>query len=358
MQLTEQQCQQFSQNIITWYHQHGRKSLPWQQNRTPYRVWVSEIMLQQTQVTTVIDYYQRFMARFPTVNDLAGAPIDDVLKLWTGLGYYARARNLHKAAQMVVEQYGGEFPTCIDEIQTLPGIGRSTGAAILSLALNQPHPILDGNVKRIIARCFMVEGWYGQAKVLKHMWQLVEKLSPVTDIQPYNQALMDIGSAICTRSKPNCNDCPVNEFCMANIENKTAEYPHKKPKKDKPVKSQWWPLIIKDGKVLLNQRPPSGIWGGLYSFSDFENEQQLKNYCSENHIVAKHYNVLEPMTHIFTHFQLDIQPVLIELDEHTCLDNVAASNQEIWHPIAQEPQFGVPTPVVKLLSVIKQALNN
>lgn len=350
--LTADNSKQFSTNIIIWYGEHGRKSLPWQQNRTPYRVWVSEIMLQQTQVTTVIDYYLRFMEAFPTVNDLAKAPIDDVLKLWTGLGYYARARNLHKAANMVVDDFDGEFPTCIEQIQTLPGVGRSTGAAILSLALNQPHPILDGNVKRIIARCFMVEGWYGQAKVLNTMWSIVEKLSPQKDIQPYNQALMDIGSAICTRSKPKCDICPVSEFCMANIEGKTAEYPHKKPKKEKPVKSQWWPILVSNGKVLLNQRPPSGIWGGLYSFHDFESEEQLTAFCKENQLVAHKSQQLEPMVHIFTHFQLNIQPVLIELETGNEINQVADNNVQLWHEIGTEPTFGVPTPVVKLLKVL------
>ena len=350
--LTPKQRKQFSNNIISWYQQHGRKTLPWQQNRTPYRVWVSEIMLQQTQVTTVIDYYLRFMDAFPTVNDLAVAPIDEVLKLWTGLGYYARARNLHKAANTVVNEFGGEFPTCIEQIQTLPGIGRSTGAAILSLALNQPHPILDGNVKRIIARCFTVDGWYGQAKVLKQMWTIVEDLSPTKDIQPYNQALMDIGSAICTRSKPKCELCPVADFCIANKASKTAEYPHKKPKKDKPVKSQWWPILICDGKVMLNQRPPSGIWGGLYSFSDFESEAQLTNYCHENQLVTNNTKHLEPMVHIFTHFQLNIQPIVIELELGGKHSQIADNNMQIWHPIGNEPAFGVPTPVVKLLKAI------
>ncbi len=345
---------QFSVNIIDWYEKYGRKHLPWQHNRTPYRVWVSEIMLQQTQVTTVIDYYHRFMDKFPTVNELANADIDEVLHLWTGLGYYARARNLHKAAKVVVEQYDGEFPTTLTEMESLPGIGRSTAGAILSLALDLPLPILDGNVKRVMARVFEVEGWYGQAKVMEQLWQIVEQLTPKDNIQPYNQAMMDIGATICTRSNPDCDICPVAEFCQARSNNTTAEYPHKKPKKAKPVKSEIWPIVIYQGQVMLNQRPTTGIWGGLYSFNAMDDEQALENYLATKSWVLEQKIELDEMKHIFTHFQLNITPVILKIADHQYFSSIADSDKSVWYRLDTELSFGVPTPVVKLLKQIKR----
>ena len=353
MNLANDVKQQFSTNIIDWYGQHGRKHLPWQQNRTPYRVWISEIMLQQTQVATVIDYYLTFMAKFPTVEALADADIDEVLKLWTGLGYYARARNLHKAAKCVANEYNGVFPTDIDQMQQLPGIGRSTAAAILSLALDLPHPILDGNVKRVMARCFMVEGWYGQAKVMKQLWHIAEQLSPIDSIQPYNQALMDIGATICTRTKPDCSACPVNQFCQANKQGKIEQFPHKKPKKAKPVREEYWPIVVYQGQIMLNQRPPSGIWGGLYSFNSFEDEKELNTYKDEKAWVVKAIEPLATLSHVFTHFQLNIHPRVIVLENHNYLTSIADSNQSIWHTLGEELEFGVPTPVLKLIKQVQ-----
>lgn len=346
--------QHFSKRIIEWYGEFGRKHLPWQQNRTPYRVWVSEIMLQQTQVATVIDYYHRFMQKFPTVQDLAAADIDEVLHLWTGLGYYARARNLHKAAKTVVDDFGGEFPANIEQMESLPGIGRSTAGAILSLALDIPTPILDGNVKRVMARVFEVEGWYGQTKVMNQLWQIVEQLSPQEDIQPYNQAMMDIGATICTRTKPDCEVCPVADFCQANKNGTTGEFPHKKPKKEKPVRTEYWPIVHYQGQLMLNQRPPSGIWGGLYSFNGFEDEQGVKDYCEGKSWNVKSIQELPEMKHIFTHFQLNIRPVLIVLEDHHYLTSIADSDSSVWYHLQSELSFGVPTPVVKLISKIKR----
>jgi A/G-specific adenine glycosylase len=344
----------FSDKIIQWHDQFGRKHLPWQHNRTPYRVWVSEIMLQQTQVATVIGYYQRFMDKFPNVQALAAGDTDEVLHLWTGLGYYARARNLHKAAKTVVDKFGGEFPITLEEMESLPGIGRSTAGAILSLALDIPLPILDGNVKRVMARCFMVEGWYGQAKVMQQLWNIVEQLTPNKDIQPYNQAMMDIGATICTRSKPDCDACPVSEHCQAYINDRTGEFPHKKPKKVKPVRTEYWPLVIHQGQVMLNQRPPTGIWGGLYSFSAFDDEQALKDYNDCKSWDVKMWQELPEMKHIFTHFQLNIRPILIVIHDHQYLTSIADSNQSIWYKLDDELSFGVPTPVLKLINQIKQ----
>lgn len=354
MQVSPEVKANFSKNIIQWYGEFGRKNLPWQQNRTPYRVWVSEIMLQQTQVATVIDYYHRFMQKFPTVQDLAAADIDEVLHLWTGLGYYARARNLHKAAKTVVDKFDGEFPTTLSEMESLPGIGRSTAAAILSLALDLPHPILDGNVKRVMARAFEVEGWYGQAKVMDKLWHIVEQLGPQQDIQPYNQALMDIGATICTRSKPDCSVCPVSQYCKANINDRVSEFPHKKPKKDKPVKTEYWPIVFHQGQLMLNQRPATGIWGGLYSFNAFEDEQGIKDYCEGKSWEIKDTQGLPEMKHIFTHFQLNIRPVLIVIQDHQYLSAIADSDKSVWYHLDEELTFGVPTPVVKLIKSIKR----
>jgi len=226
----------FSEAVLHWYQKHGRKYLPWQQDRTPYRVWISEIMLQQTQVATVIPYYERFMERFPDIVSLADAKSDEVLHYWSGLGYYARARNLHKAALIVRDRYQGEFPQDFALVAELPGIGRSTAGAILSLACNQRHAILDGNVKRVLARYFMIDGWPGSTNTLNQLWNKAEQLTPKGDVASYNQAMMDLGSGICTRSKPNCLACPVNHDCQAYHQQKQAEFPNRKPKKSIPVR--------------------------------------------------------------------------------------------------------------------------
>lgn len=227
---------QFSHNVLTWFSQFGRTHLPWQQNKSPYKVWVSEIMLQQTQVATVIPYFERFMQRFPDVETLAKAPLDDVLSLWTGLGYYARARNLHKAAQHVVDHHHSVFPTQPEVLETLPGIGRSTAGAIASLGANNYAAILDGNVKRVLARHFAIAGWPGKASVAKQLWQLSEQLTPQQHHANYNQAMMDLGATVCKRSSPLCQQCPVADTCVAKREQTIDRYPEPKPKRDKPVK--------------------------------------------------------------------------------------------------------------------------
>ncbi|STO79472.1 A/G-specific adenine glycosylase [Grimontia hollisae] len=242
--------QSFSDAILTWYDKYGRKTLPWQQEKTPYKVWLSEIMLQQTQVATVIPYFERFMTRFPTVVDLAHAELDEVLHLWTGLGYYARARNLHKAAQKIAADYNGEFPTTIEDVMALPGVGRSTAGAVLSLSLGQHHPILDGNVKRTLSRHFAVEGWPGKKPVENRLWELAEENTPAEGVQRYNQAMMDMGAMICTRSKPKCYLCPVNHSCEANAMSRQSDFPGKKPKKTLPEKETCFVLFqyrIKSG---------------------------------------------------------------------------------------------------------------
>src|SRR5690606_34704110 len=254
---------QFQRAVLGWYDQHGRKDLPWQQQITPYRVWVSEIMLQQTQVSTVIPYFERFMHRFPDVQALARAPVDDVLHHWTGLGYYARARNLHKAAQKVAQEFAGEFPADIDALTSLPGVGRSTAGAIASLAMNLRAPILDGNVKRVLARFYAIDGYPGERAVEQQLWHHAENLTPHTRLREYTQVMMDLGATLCTRSKPRCDDCPLQKSCRAFADNSMHLYPGRKAKKALPTRRTWM-LLLEDaeGRVLLEQRPPAGLWGG------------------------------------------------------------------------------------------------
>ncbi|NNF17171.1 MAG: A/G-specific adenine glycosylase, partial [Gammaproteobacteria bacterium] len=247
-----------SARLLSWFASHGRHNLPWQQDPAPYRVWVSEIMLQQTQVATVIPYYQKFMQRFPGIDDLAAAPLDHVLHHWSGLGYYARARNLHKAAQQIVAQHGGKFPSTPEDLIGLPGIGRSTAGAILSLALNTRAPILDGNVKRVLARHFAVPGWPGKAAVQHALWELAEAHTPAQQFADYTQGIMDLGASVCTRTRPRCDVCPLQATCEAHRHGTELDYPGRKPKKIKPVRECKMLLCLHDQHLLLQQRPPTG----------------------------------------------------------------------------------------------------
>ena len=304
--------QPFAKAVLTWFSQYGRKHLPWQQNKTLYGVWLSEVMLQQTQVATVIPYFERFIERFPTVTELANAHIDEVLHLWTGLGYYARARNLHKAAQQIRDRFGGEFPTDFDDVLALSGVGRSTAGAILSSVLNAPHPILDGNVKRVLSRAFAVEGWSGEKSVENTLWQLTASVTPNRQVADFNQAMMDLGAMVCTRGKPKCSLCPLADLCEANRLEAWDKFPAKKPKKVLPERQAYF-LIIKSGsKILLEQREAKGLWGGLYVFPQFENTEELKRSLSERNLQVSRQ--LIAFRHTFSHFHLDITPILVELD--------------------------------------------
>lgn len=257
----------FADKVLVWFDQHGRKDLPWQQNPTPYRVWVSEIMLQQTQVATVIPYYERFMQRFPDVQTLADAPQDDVLKHWEGLGYYSRARNLHKTAQQVRDEYAGAFPTTLPSMEALAGIGRSTAAAILSLSHGQREAILDGNVKRVLARYHAIAGWSGEPRTLKQLWEHAEQHLPASRNADYTQAMMDMGATLCTRSKPLCLLCPLQDGCQAFQQGRPHDYPGKRPKKNLPEKSAIALLLRNhDGELLLQHRPPHRHLGRLMEF--------------------------------------------------------------------------------------------
>lgn len=338
-----------TQPVLDWFTHSGRKHLPWQQHKTPYKVWISEIMLQQTQVTTVIPYYERFMARFPDVIALADAQQDDVLHHWTGLGYYARARNLHKAAQHIRDNHQGQFPECFNDVLALPGIGPSTAGAVLSLSLNQPHAILDGNVKRVLTRVYGVEGWPGNKKIEDSLWQIARHNTPKQQVADYNQAMMDMGATVCTRSKPKCDNCPVTDICVANREGKQTELPTKKPKKTVPVRNTTMLIFIQDGKVLLQQRPSSGIWGGLWSFIEAENATEQAQQLG---LSATEFQELEGFRHTFSHFHLDILPIVISVTTDQEYKKVAESSQR-WFDLQQEIEVGLAAPTKTLLDTLK-----
>lgn len=355
----------FQTQVLDWYDKYGRKHLPWQQDITPYKVWLSEVMLQQTQVATVIPYFETFMQRFPTITDLANAPVDEVLHLWTGLGYYARARNLHKAAKHVAEIHGGVFPDSFEEVVALPGVGRSTAGAILSLSLNKPHAILDGNVKRVLSRFLTLDGWPGNGKVEKQFWLAAEALSPSKRINNYNQVMMDLGATVCTRSSPKCLECPLQEKCMAFASNRVADFPAKKPKKDKPIKFTYMLMVVNQGRVYMYQRPASGIWGGLYSFPEFDDLPQVESWLQAHGIVDVDIasEQFELFRHTFSHYHLDIQPLLVDCDKQP---EVVEESASLWMPIiedadtqsgveqAAQNKVGLSAVATKLLKALKQ----
>ena len=350
---TTEQATRFADNVINWYDKHGRKHLPWQQQKTPYKVWISEIMLQQTQVATVIPYFERFMARFPDIVSLANAEQDEVLNLWTGLGYYARARNLHKTAQIIATDYKGQFPEDIETVESLPGIGRSTAGAILSLSLKQHQPILDGNVKRVLARVYTVEGWYGQSAVLKKLWQLSERVTPAKHTDKFNQAMMDIGATLCTRSSPDCERCPLAAQCQALATDRTAELPHKKPKKTLPKKLEYWLVPEKNGAVELAKRPPTGLWGGLYGFTAFDDHEALQQHASQHYQVNGEFTRLDAIEHTFSHFHLTIIPVLCPVSQ-AGLMALSDGQERYWQTLSQPVEVGLAKPTVSLLAAINQ----
>ena len=343
----------FSRAVLTWFDKHGRKTLPWQQGITPYRVWLSEIMLQQTQVTTVIPYFERFVARFPDVASLAAAPIDDVLHLWTGLGYYARARNLHRSAQTIVRDYGGEFPNSVEALAELPGIGRSTAGAIVSIAFKQRAAILDGNVKRVLARHHAVAGWPGDAGTLKTLWTHAETYTPKKRVNDYTQAMMDLGATLCTRSKPACERCPVMNTCVAYATDKVSLYPGKKPKKTLPEKTvQLLMLRNPAGDILLQQRPPQGIWGGLWSFPEIALDVDAESYAEDRYGKVNTSETWDAYRHTFSHYHLDITPVLIQLKQTP--RSIAEAYQTLWYNPHQPGSIGLAAPVKKLLEKLAE----
>lgn len=347
----------FAQRIIAWQKQHGRHDLPWQtkpnQAQNPYAIWVSEIMLQQTQVTAVIGYYQRFMARFPTIQSLAAAEQEEVLQHWSGLGYYSRARNLHHAAQTIMDDFAGEFPQDFTAMQSLSGIGRSTAAAIAAFAFHQVQTILDGNVKRVLARHFAIEGWPGTPSIEKSMWTLAESLLPQHDMVAYTQGLMDLGATLCTRSKPACNACPLNTSCLAHAQQRVQQLPTPKPKKISPQKHTTMLILRHGNDVLLQKRPTQGIWGGLWSLPEIDMQTIATDAALT--IFGLQVETQEPMPvlqHAFTHYKLDILPQPLDVLNKPI--NAPVANT-IWLPIEDAIGAAIPTPVRKILLSLHNA---
>ncbi len=341
----------FSADLLAWFDRHGRHALPWQ-NKTPYHVWISEIMLQQTQVQTVIPYYRKFIRRFKTVRSLAKADLDTVLHYWTGLGYYARARNLHRAAQLICTEHGGEFPDDIDALMALPGIGRSTAGAILALGFGQRHPILDGNVKRVLTRVYAIDGWPGQPAVEKKLWSLAEQLTPVCRVADYTQAIMDLGATLCTRRRPDCDSCPLASACRAHATGRAHEFPNPRPKTSKPLRSVIFLLLENEqGEILLRQRPAAGIWGGLWSFPECERQDVIGAALRDLGLRAVATREYTPLRHSFTHFHLDINPVHCRVSGRAAAVRDAADI--CWYRAATAPQLGLPAPVKKLLETLE-----
>jgi A/G-specific adenine glycosylase len=339
----------FQRAVLDWFDQHGRTNLPWQQEINPYRVWVSEIMLQQTQVSTVIPYFERFITSFPDVETLASAPLDNVLHHWTGLGYYARARNMHKTAVLVSTQLKGQFPSSIDGLCELPGIGRSTAGAISSIAFKIPATILDGNVKRVLARFSATEGWPGRSEVVQKLWLVAETYTPEKRIADYTQAMMDLGATLCTRSSPNCEHCPLVSDCIAHREGNQTNYPGKKPKKKLPVRSAFFLLIQNpQGEILLQQNPPAGLWGGLWVMPQIESHNQLAEHCLTMGLKIIDHQILPAQRHTFSHFHLDYQPIRINASEDSSA--VAEGRNQVWYNPQKPLSLGMPAPIKALLS--------
>ncbi len=338
----------FGPAVVAWYQQHGRKDLPWQHDATPYRVWISEIMLQQTQVSTVIDYYARFIQALPNVQALAAASLDEVLHLWTGLGYYTRARNLHKTAQLISAEYNGEFPRSAETLVTLPGIGPSTAGAIASLSMGLRAPILDGNVKRVLARYSAEASYPGASQASKRLWQLSELLTPQQDVAQYTQAMMDLGATLCTRKQPNCQDCPVHSGCLAYQRNQQHLLPAPRPRKELPVRRVAMPILTnQDSAILLQQRPATGLWGGLWSLPELKDINAIAALLQEYQLNPQQQQRLEPLRHTFSHFHLDIEPWLIRVQSSPV--PAIAENNWLWYNPLNPPRLGLAAPIKELI---------
>ena len=340
-----------SDSVLEWFSDHGRKDLPWQQDPTPYRVWVSEIMLQQTQVATVIPYYQRFMRTFADTDALATANLDDVLHHWSGLGYYARARNLHKAAGIIRHEHGGHFPADFEAVIALPGIGRSTAGAILALSRGERHAILDGNVKRVLARFHAVEGWPGNTAVARVLWAHAERHTPTAHVAAYTQAMMDLGATICTRTTPSCSACPLVGECSAHAMGRETDFPGKRVKRAKPRRKTHMLVVQSDNGIYLERRPAAGIWGGLWSLPELESADELASWC-EHTFAAEPATVVkwERVRHSFSHFDLDIFPIALRMDKDR--NSIADGDDRLWYNPGSPQKIGIAAPVLELLNTL------
>lgn len=348
----------FSEQLLHWFDEHGRKDLPWQQDKSPYRVWVSEIMLQQTQVSSVIEYYQRFMKSFPNIESLAQASEDSVLEHWAGLGYYARARNLHKAAKIIVIEQGSNFPDTLDEIVKLPGIGRSTAGAILSIAYKQSACILDGNVKRVLCRYHGIKTWSGEKQTENRLWELAEQHTPKQRNDDYTQAIMDLGATCCTRSKPKCDLCPLNKSCVAFEQNLQTQLPKSKPKKAIPQRETWIAIIEHEDRILLEKRPPTGIWGSLYSLPEFSAEL---THLEALRAIERHFKLKlnlddmpDSIQHTFSHFKLEMKPLKLSIvaPKISNINQIQEQPSFHWYAKSQLHTIGLPAPIAKFLKLL------
>ena len=340
--------------LLPWFDAHGRHDLPWQVDPTPYRVWVSEVMLQQTQVDTVKPYFVRFIARFPDPAALAAAPADEVMRYWSGLGYYARARNLHRAAAEIVARHGGILPETLDALVALPGIGRSTAGAILALACGQPHPILDGNAKRVLARVFLVEDAPDSSAGLRALWRLAGEATPARRVAAYTQAIMDLGATVCTRAGPVCTCCPLAGSCVALAAGRTDDIPVARRRAPRRERSAHFVFVLADGQVLLERRPPRGIWGGLWTPPEFPDVEAARSFLTSRFGAEEPTRRLAPVPHAFTHFDLVIEPWVLELG--TAAGRVEEGEYR-WHELAALETVGLPAPVARLLEEMRDGPN-
>lgn len=346
---------EFAELVLDWFDRCGRKDLPWQTDKSPYRVWLSETMLQQTQVATVIPYFNAFVARFPTVEALAQASLDDVLGHWSGLGYYARARNLHKAARQI--QSLGCFPDSLEGLLQLPGVGLSTAGAIMSIAYGQSQPILDGNVRRVLARYHALSGWPSAPEVNKRLWQLSRDLTSKRRAADYTQAIMDLGATVCTRARPLCGMCPLNCACIAFREQRTGEFPTPKPSRQMPIKQQTFLLLANDRRqVWLEKRPPVGIWGGLWCLPAFDNAEQALAWCREHKVEIADRYALAARRHTFSHFHLDYTPLVVLTK--VMADAIGEPSAAEWRALASIESLGLATPIKQLLKQFKAREDN
>lgn len=348
----------FAPRLIAWQQRHGRHDLPWQNTTDAYRIWLSEIMLQQTQVGTVIPYYERFLQQFPTVAALAAAPQDAVMALWSGLGYYTRARNLHRCAQQVVAEHDGQFPRDIEALASLPGIGRSTAAAIAAFAYGTHAAILDGNVKRVLTRVFGIEGYPGQMRVERELWQLADSLLPATDLQAYTQGVMDLGATVCVRGRPLCSACPFADDCVARATGRERVLPTGKPRKAIPEKDCHVLVMRDDQRILFERRPDSGIWGGLWSLPEFAPPTATPSEAVSPGDIAdaaqrfgqvREIERMAAFSHTFTHFKLNLQPWLITL---TQAGGPQGANQA-WLASHEIAAAGLPAPIRRIARALE-----
>lgn len=337
----------FAPRLLEWYRTSGRGLLPWRVNVSPYRVWISEIMLQQTLVTTVIPYYERFLEQFPTVADLAAAQLDEVLHLWSGLGYYARARNLHRTAVEICQLYDGKFPADVALLQELPGIGRSTAGAICAIAFGLQTPILDGNVKRVLTRFFKISGWPGTSSVQKELWRLAAEQTPPVDCADYTQAIMDLGATLCTRRAPNCPECPLSADCQALAADCVSTLPTPRKARTLPVKRAWFVVIRNvNGDVLLQKRPPSGLWGGLWCLPQIDREKAaIATASRELEMTLEQCDTGIEQRHSFTHYHLDYTPVYAMV---TRVGRVLDAETK-WVDPKRPGVIGLPRPIDQIL---------